>query len=75
MPRNTAYSIALEDTDIVVRLNRDIIDQEALTKFLDYLELETVRKRSQLTGEQAEALAAEIDGAVWNNLKPLFTQE
>ncbi len=75
MPRNTVYSIALEDTDIVVRLNRDIIDQETLTKFLDYLELETVRKRSQLTGEQAEALAAEIDGAVWNNLKPLFTQE
>jgi len=75
MPRNTIYSIALEDTDIVVRLNRDTIDQEALTKFLDYLELETVRKRSQLTEEQATALADEIDGAVWNNLKPLFTQE
>ncbi len=75
MPRNTVYSIALEDTDIVVRLNRDAIDQEALTKFLDYLELETVRKRSQLTEEQAAALADEIDGAVWNNLKPLFTQE
>ena len=75
MPRNTVYSIALEDTDIVVRLNRDTIDQEALTKFLDYLELETVRKRSQLTEGQATALADEIDGAVWNNLKPLLTQE
>ncbi len=70
-----AYSIAVENTDIVVRLNRNIIDQDALIRFLDYLELETVRRQSQLTDEQAADLAADIDRAVWEKLKPTFGQE
>ncbi len=43
---SAAYSIAVENTDIVVRLNRNIIDQDALIRFLDYLALETVRRQS-----------------------------
>ena len=72
---NSAYSIAVEDTDIVVRLNRNTINQDALRRFLDYLELETIRNQSQLTDEQAVELATNIDRAVWETLKPTFGQE
>ncbi len=72
---SSAYSIAVEDTDIVVRLNREAIDQDALRRFLDYLDLETVRNQSQLTDEQAVEIAADIDHAVWETLKPSFVQE
>lgn len=72
---HSAYSIAVEDTDIVIRLDRKTIDQDALIRFLDYVELETVRRRSQLTDEQAAELAAEIDRAVWDDLKSKFGQE
>ena len=72
---NSAYSIAVEDTDIVVRLNRNTINQDALRRFLDYLELETIRNQSQLTDEQAVELATNIDSAVWETLKPTFGQE
>lgn len=71
---NPAYSIAIENSDIVVRLNRNTIDQAALVRFLDYLELETIRKRSQLTDEQAAELASDVDRAVWERLRPTFAQ-
>ncbi len=64
----SAYSIVVENTDIVVRVNRNMIDQDALTRFLDYLELETIRKQSQLTDEQAAALATDIDRTAWEVL-------
>ena len=66
------YNITVDNQDIIVRLNRDIIDRDTLSKFLDYLELETIRKRSQLTVEQAAALADEIDRDVWSKIKHKF---
>ena len=69
-----AYNIAIDKQDIVVRFNREAIDQTALGKFLDYVELESIRKRSQLTEDQASALADEIDRAVWENIKHIFTE-
>jgi hypothetical protein len=71
---SSAYSIAVENSDIIVRLNRHTIDQDALVRFLDYLELETIRRRSQLTDEQAAKLAADIDHATWETLKSKFEQ-
>jgi len=70
---NSAYSIAVEDTDIVVRLNRNTISQDTLRRFLD--ELETIRNQSQLTDEQAIEIAADIERATWETLKPTFGQE
>lgn len=69
------YNITVENQDIIVRLNRDIIDRDTLTKFLDYLELEAIRKRSRITKQQAAILAEEIDTEVWSNLKHKFVTE
>ena len=73
MSEQSNYTIRLENKDIVVRLNRESIDLEQLRMFLDYLELESIRKRSQLTGEQADQLALEIDQAVWESIQSKFT--
>lgn len=69
------YNITVENKDIIVRLNRDIIDRDTLIKLLDYLELETIRKHSRLTEKQAATLAEEIDTKVWSNLKHKFVTE
>ena len=63
------YSITAENQDVVVRFNRDIVDWEAMTRFLDYLELESIRTRSKLTKERASALAEEVDRDVWENVR------
>jgi hypothetical protein len=67
MSYSPSYNIAIDKQNVVVRFNRDMIDRTALARFLDYLELESIRKRSQLTDAQAAELAAEIERAVWND--------
>ena len=69
---NALYNITVDNQDIIVRFNRDIIDQDTLSKFLDYLELETIRKRSNLTVEEATTLAEEIDRDMWSKIKQKF---
>ena len=75
MKQSETYSITREDEEVVIRVNGDMVDQEALTKLLDYLELESIRKRSKLTEAQAAVLAAEVDGNIWENTKEKFTGE
>ena len=73
MPDKPCYDITLEDQDIIVRFNRNIIDPDRVARFLDYLELEAIRKYSQLTEESAATLAEEIDREVWSNVKSKFS--
>jgi len=69
-----SYQINIEKQDVVLRFRRDAIDETVLGRFLDYLELESIRRRSQLTERQASQLADEIDKAVWANLKKAFLE-
>ncbi len=69
-----SYQINIEKQDVVLRFRRDAIDEAVLGRFLDYLELESIRRRSQLTERQASQLATEIDKAVWANLKKAFLE-
>ena len=72
MPDKAMYNITVDNQDIIVRFNRELMDRDTLSKFLDYLELETIRKRSNLTDEQATTLAEEIDRDVWSKIKQKF---
>jgi hypothetical protein len=69
MKQTEMYSINLEDKTIVVRLKSDLVDEDSLMRLLDYLELESIRKRSKLTEEGAAALTEEINQEVWADVK------
>ncbi len=71
---NSSYNVAFESRDVVVRFSRDVFDRELLTKFLDFLELEAIRRRSRLTQAQADELAEEINRAGWQRIKSDFLQ-
>lgn len=64
-----AYRIDIEEQDIVVRVRRDVLGREEVSRFLDYLELESIRRRSQLSEADAAALADEIDRAAWERTR------
>ena len=70
-----AYEITTDEDSIVVRLSRTVADEEALAKLLDYLELEAIRRRSELTSEDALHLADEIKGGAWKQVKHLFEED
>ncbi len=71
---NRVYHVAVESDEVVVRFKRDMVDRDAVVRFLDYLEFEAIRKRSQLTQDQAEALADEVDRDGWARLKSTFLE-
>jgi len=74
MSYRPSYNMTVEKQDVVLRFKKDIIDQAALSKLLDHLEMESIRKRSQLTEEQAAELAAEINRAVWEGIKSQYAE-
>jgi hypothetical protein len=50
-----------EEKDIVIRFDGELVGRNALARLLDFVELESIRRRSQLTEEDAAQLADEID--------------
>ena len=64
-----AYRIDFEPHEMVVRLKRGVIGRDQVSRFLDFLELEAIRQRSELTEADAALLAGEIDHAVWDRAR------
>lgn len=63
------YSIDVENQEIVIRLNSELVDRDALTRLLDYIEIESIRKRSRLTQAEASDLTDEVNREVWDSTK------
>ncbi len=63
------YTIAHDKNDIVIRFNENSIDKKALTNFLEFIELEQIRKNSKLTEVQIQTLSREINQKEWSQLK------
>lgn len=62
---NLAYKVTGDQENIIISLSRESVDQKALEKLLDYLELESIRRRSQLTEPDAESLTSDVKQAVY----------
>ena len=63
------YTIAYEDKQIVIRFEKEAVDKKLLSSFLEFIELEQIRKRSRLTEKQADKIAKDINRKVWDKLK------
>ena len=68
------YRIDHEGTEFVIRVRRDLFSREELTDFLDWLYLESVRRKESLGDEQIAELADEVDHAVWERLRPMVEE-
>lgn len=68
----TPYEIETDQDSIVIRLPRTLAGDEGLIQFLDYLEMQDIRQRSELSEDDAEKLAAEVKRDAWQRVRPLF---
>jgi RAB protein geranylgeranyltransferase component A len=66
------YQITTSNQEVIITLNRSLIEQEKLEQFLDYLSIKAIQQKSQLSEESANQLMNEIDNALWENQKGLF---
>ncbi len=67
-----AYQITSSNQEIIITLNRSLIEQEKLEQILDYLFIKSMQQKSEFTEESASHLINEIDNAVWEKQKGLF---
>ena len=68
------YQITTSKQEVVITLNRSLIEQDKLEQFLDYLTIKAIQQKSQLTEESAKQFIGEVDNAVWEKQKGLFEQ-
>ncbi len=72
---STTYEITTDPDSIVIKLPRHATDRESLEKLLDYLEIESLRRHSKMTEEEANQLAEEVKQGAWQQVKHLFEEE
>ena len=72
MPNVQPYQISTTNQEVVITLNRSLIEQEKLEQFLDYLTIKAIQQKSQLTEESANQLISEIDKSLWEKQKGFF---
>ena len=72
MPTEQPYQITTTNQEVVITLDCSLIEQEKLEQFLDYLTIEAIQQKSQLTEESANQLISEIDKSLWEKQKDLF---
>ena len=72
MPTEQPYQITTTNQEVVITLNRSLIEQERLEQFLDYLTIKAIQQKSRLTEESANRLISEIDKSLWEKQKGLF---
>jgi hypothetical protein len=66
------YQITTSNQEVIITLNRSLIEQVKLEQFLDYLSIKAIQQKSQLSEESANQLINEIDNALWEKQKGLF---
>ena len=47
-------------------------DERSLIKLLDYLEFDSLRRRSAIGEDELETLSSEVKEAAWGRIAPLF---
>jgi len=69
------YSVTVEEQEIVIRFRSALVDYEALQKLLDYIAMQSIRERSDLSVVDAGNLASEIDRDVWERAKQTYAEK
>lgn len=68
------YQIKTNNQEVVITLNRSLIEPKKLEQFLDYLSIKSIQQKSLLSDDSANQLISEIDKSVWEKQKNLFEQ-
>lgn len=69
------YSVDVEKGRIIVSVDSEAFSPGEISDFLDYMYLESIRRRASLSDEQVSELADEVDAAVWKRLRPMVEEK
>ncbi|MDF5722677.1 MAG: DUF5615 family PIN-like protein [Rhizonema sp. PD37] len=69
MSNNPYYNLSVDEENIIIKIDKKVIDYQQPAQLLNHIELKSISQRSQLTEEAAAELANEIDSTVWSQVK------
>ena len=75
MDQDSSFSVTVKKDKFVIEVDRTLFDAEALTEFLTYLRIESVRNKSKATQADVDELARDVNRTVWQRLKPSVLPE
>lgn len=55
------YQITCDSQEVTIKLNRNLIEQEKLEQFLDYLTIKAIQQKSVLSESLADELITEVN--------------
>lgn len=67
-----AYEISTVQDNVIIKVPRNLADEKTISRFLDYLDMENIRQKSQLTKENAQKLSSDVKQGAWKQVKHLF---
>jgi len=70
-----AYRFAYDNDDLVIRVPRDAISPDKVSRFFDYLLLEEASRELNFSEAEIEALSDEVDRAAWERLRPMVEEK
>jgi hypothetical protein len=71
---DATYQITSEQDEIVIHLPRNLVDEVELARLLDYMQVEAIRRRSQLSEAEASDLGKDVKQGAWRLVKHLFAE-
>jgi hypothetical protein len=67
---STAFTFDYDGDDLVIRIPRDAISPDEVSRFFDYVLLEAGSRELSLSDDEIAAFANEADSAAWARLRP-----
>ncbi|MDM8536982.1 hypothetical protein QUF70_09535 [Desulfobacterales bacterium HSG17] len=67
-----AYEISTVQDSIIIKVPRNIANEKTLARFLDFLDMENIRQKSQMTKENALKISKDVKQGAWEQVKNLF---
>jgi hypothetical protein len=71
MATNPELRFDEQDGDYVIRVPRDAVNRETVSRFFDYLMMEAGSTKFDMTDEEIAAFADEVDQSAWERLRPM----
>jgi hypothetical protein len=75
MSATTAVRYDEQDGDLVIRVPLDSISRENVSRFLDYLLVESVSRKFEMSDDEIAVFAEEVDKAAWERLRPMVEEK
>ena len=69
------YRVEHQGSEIVVRVNSELMSREEMMDLLDFIYLENIRQKASLSDAEIEQLSNEVKRSAWKKIRPMVEEK